>query len=158
MDAQLRAEFMNAAIRFKKAGMPAPKGNPIRTGEVFVLERISENSVSMTEIQSSLFMTKPAVSQILNSLERRGLIRREIDPSDRRRIMVTLTGSGKRFIAAKRNEMDCMLDRILDRLGEENTREFIRLLNILADISEEIKREAERPAALDDLKGDKPID
>ncbi|MER3442947.1 MAG: MarR family transcriptional regulator [Meiothermus sp.] len=37
----------------------------------------------------------PGVSQLLNSLEDRGLIRREIEASDRRRIRLTLTAQGE---------------------------------------------------------------
>lgn len=158
METDLKREFLLTMMRFRKAGMPVPPGNQFRMGELFVLGRISEQGVTMTEIQNHLFMTKPAVSQTLNAMESRGLIRREIDPRDRRKITVTLTEAGKEFQRKNHEYADRVMELTLARFGEENMRELIRLLTLMADITEGIKQEAEGQLACDNLKGDKPVD
>ncbi len=154
---ELKTSFLKAMMRFRKMGMPVPPGENIRIGELFVLGRISEQGVNMTEIQNNLFMTKSAVSQILSDLEGRRLIRREIDPSDRRKIKVTLTDDGKKFLQRQRQYADDVLELTITRFGEENMNELLRLLNKLTDVAEEIKQEGEKPVS-DYLKGDKPLD
>jgi DNA-binding MarR family transcriptional regulator len=154
---ELKTSFLKAMMRFRKMGMQVPPGENIRIGELFVLGRISEQGVNMTEIQNNLFMTKSAVSQILSDLEGRRLIRREIDPSDRRKIKVTLTDDGKKFLQRQRQYADDVLELTITRFGEENMNELLRLLNKLTDVAEEIKQEGEKPVN-DYLKGDKPLD
>jgi len=162
MEPKMKSAFVHTMMRVRKATVFLPPGCDIRTGELFVLNKVAGKSASMSEIQDKLFMTKPAVSQILNGLENKGLVHREIDPRDRRRIMVTLTPRGDAVLRNMKGHTDHVMDTTLSRFGEENTQELIRLLNLLADITEELKedmkREAEKPPALDNLKGETPID
>jgi DNA-binding MarR family transcriptional regulator len=53
------------------------------------------------------------VVPILDSLEARGLVRRETDPADRRRRLIGLTGAGRRVVAE------------LSALGEQAERELL---------------------------------
>lgn len=158
MNTDLKREFIGTMMRFRKAGMPMPQGGDIRMGEMFVLGRIPEEGASLTEIQNHLFMTKSAVSQMLSSLERRNLVRREVDPDDRRRIAVTLTEEGKRFQLTQRRYADRVMDMTIARFGEDNMRELIRLLKILAEVSEKIRREVESQKFTENPEGEEPLD
>lgn len=158
METDLKTAFIHVMMRFRKAGMPLPPGINFRMGELFVLGRVSEQGATMTEIQNNLFMTKSAVSQTLSALESRGLIRREIDARDRRKITVTLTDAGRAFQHKSHEYANIVLDMTLARFGKENMEELVRLLTTLSDITEEVKQEAERQFAFDNLKGDKPVD
>ncbi|HPK15104.1 MAG TPA: MarR family transcriptional regulator [Clostridia bacterium] len=159
MNTDLKREFLHAMMRFRRAGMPMPPGGNIRMGEFFVLSRIPDEGASLTEIQNDMFMTKSAVSQLLSDLEKRRLVRREIDPDDRRRIAVTLTGEGDCFLHRQRRYADRVLDRTIERFGEANMAELVRLLKRLADVSEEIRQEVENQSFLDDdMEGEKPLD
>ncbi|MFG1611037.1 MarR family winged helix-turn-helix transcriptional regulator [Actinoplanes sp. NPDC049265] len=51
---------------------------------------------SMRELATRLSCEPSNVTAIVDGLERRGLVTRELDPSDRRIKQVTLTGEGKR--------------------------------------------------------------
>ncbi len=46
-------------------------------------------------VASRCFLSRPALSGVMDTLERRGLLRRYPDPADRRRVLVEMTGSGK---------------------------------------------------------------
>ena len=48
----------------------------------------------VSDIASRVGMTVPGTTQILNSLEKEGNVRREADPSDRRVVLVHLTDAG----------------------------------------------------------------
>lgn len=159
MNSDLKREFMHAMMRFRRASVPMPPGGSIRMGEFFVLSKIPREGASLTEIQNDMFMTKSAVSQLLSDLERRGLVCREIDPDDRRRIAVTLTREGSSFLGRQRRYADRVMDRIIARFGEANMLELVRLLKLLADVSEDIRREAENTISIDDdMEGEKPLD
>lgn len=160
MDRSLKEQLMQAMHLFKKAGMALHAGNDIRLGELFVLNGIDKNalcdnrSINVSDIHSDLHFTKPAVSQTLNALEKKGYIHREIDTSDRRKIAVTITPEGKIILEKTKNTTDQRIEEIISRFGEENTRELIRLLNLLAGISEVIKREDSQA----DTKGGHQLD
>lgn len=158
MNSELKREFLHAMMRFRRAGMPIPPGGNIRMGELIVLSKIPRGGASLTEIQNDMFMTKSAVSQLLSDLERRGLVRREVDPLDRRRIAVTLTGEGSGFLSRQRRYADRVMDSTIERLGEANMAELVRLLKLLADVSEQIRRETETQSFVDETEGEKPLD
>ena len=68
-------------------------------GEGFVLQYIIRRggNVLPSEISGFMDISTARMAAALNSLERKGLITRRIDPSDRRQILVDLTDKGKEF-------------------------------------------------------------
>jgi DNA-binding MarR family transcriptional regulator len=46
-------------------------------------------------VASRCFLSRPALSGVMDTLERRGLLLRRPDPADRRRVLVEVTGKGK---------------------------------------------------------------
>lgn len=158
MKAELKTELLSAVMHFRKVGMPAPPGERFRLPEMFILEKVSEEGIGVTEIQNDLSVTKPAVSQILNILEHKGLILRHTDPVDRRKVTVTLTEAGKLIKAKKHQHVNHIMDLTIERLGEDNTRELIRLMKLLAEISNEIKHDMTAQNGLCAYEGDDTID
>lgn len=49
-------------------------------------------------VASRCFLSRPALSGVMDTLERRGLLRRSVDPSDRRRARVEITPEGIRRV------------------------------------------------------------
>ncbi len=147
MDQSLKEQLVHAMFRFRKAGMTFPPGLDIRMSELFLMNGIAENAscpdknVSVSDIQGDLPITKPAVSQMLNALEKKGYINREIDKSDRRKIAVTLTAQGLEILKQTREFADQAMETVISRFGEGNTRHLIELITLMADISEDLKRE-----------------
>lgn len=152
----LPEELIRAAMRFKKHEIPFPPGLNIRRGEFFVLSRIGsgpfggEDRVWVSEIQSKLDFSKPAVSQILSGLENKGLIVRETDKRDRRKVMVVLTPQGRAILQAAKEHVHRMMEEAVARFGEEDSRKLIELINKLSDVTDEIMRENAEKA----LEGD----
>ena len=59
---------------------------------------LNKEGVTISEISQSLRVTSPTVTQLINSLEASGLVKRSIDPADRRSIRVTLTAEGEKIV------------------------------------------------------------
>jgi len=88
-----------------------------------------------------LRVSKAAVSQMLGALEKRGLITREPDPDNRRTIIVKLTVKGNEMIGDFEREFDVYLMMLIDRFGEKDTREIIRLIYKFMEIVEKIPKD-----------------
>jgi DNA-binding MarR family transcriptional regulator len=78
---------------------------PMSRSRVQVLSLLVFKRVeTATEIALCLGVTKPAVTQIIDSMERDGLVRRSPGREDRRETHLVLTPKGQRAIRAVRNE------------------------------------------------------
>lgn len=160
MDVELRDRLVHAMFRFKKVGMIFPPGLDIHMGELFVMKAIEgntdfpEHNSPVSDLPKHLMISKPAMSQLLNGLEKKGYVFREIDQNDRRKISVTLTPKGQDILARTKEYADNMLDTVISRFGEENTKQLVELFTRLTDISEEVKLESQNT----DSKGEHPLD
>jgi DNA-binding MarR family transcriptional regulator len=92
----------------------------------------------ISEMKEYLCVSKAAVSQMLGSLEKRGLITREPDPENRRTIIVKMTDAGRETIEQYERSFDNFIGMLVERFGEKDTREIIRLICKFAEISEEL--------------------
>ncbi|MBQ2664428.1 MAG: winged helix-turn-helix transcriptional regulator [Clostridia bacterium] len=99
-------------------------------GEYGVLRYLVQvkNNAGATEIRQALGVVPGRMADILNSLEKKGLIIRERDERDRRIVRVKITGEGIATVAAKRDEIRAEYRGLYDFLGKNDTEELIRLL------------------------------
>ena len=111
-------------------------------GEMIVLQLIFMRGapVRPSEISAAIKRSTARVAATLNALERKGLVTREIDPSDRRQILVTLTPAGKEEMERRRRAVLRMAGGMLERLGERDARELVRLIRRL---SEKVSKQGE---------------
>ena len=110
-------------------------------GETFALLYILTRGgiVLPSEISNEMNISSARVAAILNNLENKGLIKRNIDKRDRRKILVSLTQEGI-ALAEKHNEMvNNMTARMLELLGEYDAKEFVRIIGRLAQLAPKIK-------------------
>ena len=99
-------------------------------GEMAVLRLLAREQRQMLagEISRSLSMTTSRIAAVLNSLEKKEMIARLPDPADRRRVAVALTARGEDFCLARRKEAERDFTHLLERLGEDDARQFVHLL------------------------------
>ena len=67
------------------------------------------------------------IAALLSRLEEKQYISRASDPSDNRQVIVTLLPQGLALIQRIRNEVIAAVVRMLERLGPEDAREYIRI-------------------------------
>lgn len=85
-------------------------------------------------IQEQLLISKPAVSYILNSLEKKNYITRKIDLCDRRKISISITDEGRAAADQSMKKYYGIWAEIVRRFGENNMRQLIELLTDLNNL------------------------
>jgi len=133
MDYQaLAKEFMESMFRMRKPPFPRDISESLR-GEMFVLKYIAlrEEPTLPGEISREVNISTARIAATLNSLEKKVLVTRRIDPDDRRRILVELTAAGRALVEEHTQELLDMVSGILCALGETDAREFVRILGRL---------------------------
>ncbi|MCC8100589.1 MAG: MarR family transcriptional regulator [Clostridiales bacterium] len=108
-------------------------------GEPCVLNYLyCHDSAQPSQISVAMRVSTARITTILNGLEKRGLVVRQPDETDRRKINVCLTEQGKAHVAQNWEEMMEVLSEILTRLGPEDTAELLRILNRLTEICDQL--------------------
>ena len=113
-------------------------------GEVLVLKILiqSGTSISPTELSEIMNSSKGRISAILNSLEKKGEIIREIDKDNRRNIIVNITESDRKHIISELADGYSIIAKALEKMGEEDTKELIRLMNKSFSILKELETDS----------------
>jgi len=144
MEEMLKNELMGFMFRLKKIVMMFSTGPDIHMGELTLMQWIEKNSARedgnelLSEIQSNLHITKPAISQMLNSLEKKGYITREIDKTDRRKTIKKVTPYGLEIMGRMKKDTDETFSRVISGFGEKKTEQLIKLFDEFSDVSENI--------------------
>lgn len=73
----------------------------ITTPQLIILEQIHDkNSITVSELARQVSLKQTTVTDILNRLERKGLVSRHKDTGDRRRVLIKETAVGKKILEA----------------------------------------------------------
>ena len=91
--------------------------------------RDNDNCVTPSKICDELGLSKSALTAILNSLEDKQIIERNLSHNDRRMIILTLTEKGQELINDCHAEIRTPFINLSEYLGEEDTLKLIDLLN-----------------------------
>ncbi|MCM1496966.1 MAG: MarR family transcriptional regulator [Clostridium sp.] len=90
-----------------------------------------QNGVSAGILTNQLHVVPGRMTDILSSLERKGLVVRKKSEEDKRRVLVYVTAKGRRAAKQKREAIKQEYAGLLKQLGTEDTEELIRLLKIV---------------------------
>lgn len=86
---------------------------------------------TMSEVAGGLKVTTPAVTGLVDKLEKRGLVERVRDSQDRRVVRVRLTPHAQRMAEAHMAERRHKMREVLATLAPEEQRMFINTLRLL---------------------------
>lgn len=87
--------------------------------------------LSPTAIADRLIVTTASVTSLLDTLERRGLVERRPDPTDRRRLLVVITKDGAAIVDQFLPEVVALQTAALATLTEPQRRQLVKLLATL---------------------------
>lgn len=104
------------------------------------LSRANRFSRTPSGLTAYLGVTKGTVSQTLNALERKGLVVRKSDPSDKRQVRIDLTAKGARLL--KRDPIDGLL-KSASKLSAQERSNFTGALEII--LQETLKQRGGQP-------------
>jgi DNA-binding MarR family transcriptional regulator len=99
---------------------------------LLMLRRVGKPyELSPSALADLLGLTRGALSARLAGLEERGLVVRELDAGDRRRVRVRLTAAGRKALDAQLGAEGSTEDRLLSALNERELRTLAALLRKL---------------------------
>ncbi|MFU0827116.1 MAG: MarR family transcriptional regulator [Lachnoclostridium sp.] len=148
MDKSITHDFLMVMNKFRRLtgrNHYYHKGIMVHNGELMMLgaiynclkeqkeNHIKEPGVKVSELSRLLRSTKPATSKMLNTLEGKGFIERIADNQDRRVVYIRLSAYGEQKIEEALDHMYDFTRHTINRLGEEDARELVRLLDKFCD-------------------------
>ena len=86
-------------------------------------------------LSSEVALTRPRITQILDSLEKKGMVERHRDEHDQRRVRVSLTEEDALRTTELIYKMVALVKNHLMLLGEEDSRAFARILAKTAEVT-----------------------
>ena len=95
-----------------------------------ILKRLSRQSMTVKQLAHAATIDAPAATVAVNDLEGRGLVVREIDPTNRRCKVVSLTDAGREIV----RKIDAIDDPAPDGLAALEEAELKQLRAILAKL------------------------
>lgn len=91
-----------------------------------------------SDISKALNITSPRISVILNSLENKEYITRSISTKDRRKVYIYITEKGKDYIKKINIQTKKIFNSIIDKLGEHDAQELVRIINRLVNLDDNL--------------------
>lgn len=127
-------KLLKAFMEFRKIGWHNKKIAGYNPSEFKVLATIDREAnkkkteMKISEISQILQVTPPTITQIINVLEKDGMVERTIDPEDRRAVKIKLTSEGLEATAKARIAFSKTFLGLIDFLGEEDSEQLANLL------------------------------
>jgi DNA-binding MarR family transcriptional regulator len=102
-----------------------------------LVDALADGPLTSGAVAELAGVSAPTATRMLDGLERDGLIVREHDRVDRRRVVVTLTPAGRKALRVKRAAMSKARARIAARLTPEQREQASDILLRLAEVVED---------------------
>lgn len=91
----------------------------------------SHGVMRLSELSEHLHIAPRSATEVVDSLEQRGLVERRPDPNDRRATLVALTDQGKRVSQATRSARNAEAERFFGGLSATDRTHLARILRKL---------------------------
>ena len=109
-------------------------------GNVLGFLMCSEKEVSAGEISEYMHVSTARVAVLLKKMADKGLITKQTDPSDGRRVMVSITDEGKAAFLEKQKEILLYGGAVVDHFGVERIEEFIESCRQIREVVDKVER------------------
>ncbi len=113
------------------AGLLQPFGLSPATGLVLSILADTDTPVSPNQIAERLIISRASVTSLIDSLEKRGYVRRQPHGSDRRMLLIELTETGRQVADRFRPIVHQHENQWLNTLSDEEQEQLIQLLHRL---------------------------
>lgn len=132
---KLAEDFFNASYQLSKTKCTETLDESLK-GEIFALLFLSskEKDISPSLLGADMYISTARITAILNNLENKKFIVREIDKKDRRKIKIKLTKTGKEEASRHKNKVIKQIIDMLMLLGEQDAKELIRITTKIVSV------------------------
>lgn len=103
----------------------------------YLLSGIARDGVPLSSLIDQLGVSKQTAGQLVDSLVKRGYLERSVDPADRRRLVVGLTGQGADAASVIRSAVDNVDAALAERVGAGRLQDVRTTLRALADLGDD---------------------
>lgn len=148
METQLMRDLIHTMMQGRQALKGAFHDSELTMAEFIALSSIEHNTdddamdnVYADDLRHNLYVSKPAISQMLKSLEKAGYIRREINPLNRRKLTVTLTDEGRALLDRTVQRYEDRLREIIEAFGMDKTLQLVSLFTEFMAVVQDINRD-----------------
>lgn len=107
----------------------------------------SGREVTAGEISDYMNVSTARVAVLLKKMSEKDLIKRRTDPSDKRKVMVSITSKGVQAFEEKKKEILLYAGAIVDHFGKEKVEDFIGSCRSIRDIVDQVEKEQNTKAA-----------
>lgn len=114
------------------------KTTPVQSSVMQVL--FKEPAMDQVSLAAEIGMDRDTTSNVLGRLERRGIVKRKIDQSDRRNKRASLTPQGRAMITKMRRQIQLTHDKLLEPLSVKERAVFVKLLDKLVEANNDLGR------------------
>lgn len=143
-NAEAARKLMEAFNRFRKLTKGPPTYGGLKPSEMGLLMHVlghcsgESGGAKVSELSSRMHVTSPSVTQLVTSLEERGLVTRRMDPEDRRSVLVSLTDKGREITAQAEAHFLAMLSGVVEHLGQEKS---LMLANLMGEVFDYLSKQ-----------------
>ena len=95
-------------------------------------ELAEQGIVCMTEVSAKLYITKPAVTHLVDQLENGKFLKRQKHPEDRRCYYLVIQTKGKKAVQKIQGHIFKYLFNVLDRFDDTEQRSIIKFYALIA--------------------------
>lgn len=106
-------------------------------GELYVLYFLAQNQdaeINPSILSNNLHISRPRITATLSTLRKKKYVETINCDYDRRKVLVIITSEGLNYIERKKKNVDKYFELFIKGLGEENSKELIRLIDLAVDI------------------------
>jgi DNA-binding MarR family transcriptional regulator len=133
-------EFVLDMLQQTNSNNGKADSDPLSSGELRMLGSLLLFKDGMTagELSQKMNLTTARVAQILNALEKKGSLFRKTESEDKRIVSAYLTEQGRKYAQERYDTFIAFVSRLFESLGEDDTKEYLRLTYRVKQISKEI--------------------
>jgi DNA-binding MarR family transcriptional regulator len=130
----LAEAFWSLARQLRRASLASLARWDITPSQSRALRVLTRHGVMrLSDLAEHLRIAARSTTEVVDSLEDKGLLERQSDPHDRRATLVALTASGTALGEAIRSSRGTEAERVFDRLSTTDRAHLARILNKLRD-------------------------
>jgi len=117
------------------------KNHQATTSTAFAILNIEKTGTLSTQLGPKMGMESRSLTRTLKGMLDRGLIRKKIDPKDKRKVHLFLTKKGIDFRKIASENVKIFNERVFEKISKEDLDTFYKVMNAVDESIEELKHE-----------------
>jgi DNA-binding MarR family transcriptional regulator len=111
--------------------------------EAGLLVTLTDGPRRITELADSEALAQPTVTQLVDKLERRGLVARERSAGDGRVVLVSISADGRQQLEAAREQTRALMRATMDELDDHELAELVAAGETMGRLIETLQQRAQ---------------